>query len=792
MRLSMASVGGKRSAMKSKDLKISALVLVWFLWIWEAPVSRGETNPSDVAAINNLYVAMGSPLLPGWVATGGDPCGEAWQGVVCTNTDIMGIVLNGANLGGELGGNLRLFASIKAIDLSNNHIGGSIPTTLPSTMQNFFLSANQFSGSIPSSLSSLTQLSAMSLNDNHLSGEIPDAFQSLTGLINLDLSSNNLSGELPPSLETLSSLTTLRLQSNQLSGTLDVLQDLPLRDLNIENNQFSGPIPEKLLSIPNFRKDGNPFNTTAPPVTPPTSPLKPPPVGPAPPFFKGLSPERTPAKQANGPSATGGLNSEKTKKVWTTKRVVGISIAAVFFLVILALGLALLIPWFSRRREEDRFSRLPQIGAYEFDRQNLRDNGSLSPPNNEKVQKGAVVRPKDDHQAETRRVEAIAKSEDEKERNVQRWGTLPKEDHAIDMRPNDMQLMHLTPPPPPSPPPPPPPPVEKVIAAPKLPAEVTRMKLPSKTLYPPTRAKSFTIASLQQYTNSFSQENFIGEGMLGTVYRAQLPDGKLLAVKKLDKKASSQKDDDFLELVNNIDRIQHANVVELIGYCVEHGQRLLIYEYCSNGTLHDTLHSDDELKKKLSWNARIRMALGAARGLEYLHEVCQPPVIHRNFRSGNVLLDDDLSVHVSDCGLAPLIASGSVSQLSGSLLTTYGYGAPEFESGIYTEQSDIYSFGVVMLELLTGRISYDRSRTRGEQFLVRWAIPQLHDIDALSRMVDPALNGEYPAKSVSNFADIIARCVRSQPEFRPPMSEVVQDLLNMIRKESNGSGSNGD
>lgn len=276
--------------------------------------------------------------------------------------------------------------------------------------------------------------------------------------------------------------------------------------------------------------------------------------------------------------------------------------------------------------------------------------------------------------------------------------------------------------------------------------------------------------------------------MLGTVYRAQLPDGKLLAVKKLDKRASSQqKDDEFLELINNIDRIRHANVVGLIGYCVEHGQRLLIYEYCSNGTLQDALHSDDELKKKLSWNRRIRMALGAARALEYLHEVCQPPVIHRNFKSCNVLLDDDYLVYISDCGLASLIASGSVSQLSGSLLTTYGYGAPEFESGTYTEKSDVYSFGVVMLELLTGRTSYDRSRTRGEQFLVRWAIPQLHDIDALSRMVDPTLNGQYPAKSLSHFADIIARCVQSEPEFRPPMSEVVQDLLVMIRREPNGS-----
>ncbi|KAK9225729.1 hypothetical protein WN943_010773 [Citrus x changshan-huyou] len=268
---------------------------------------------------------------------------------------------------------------------------------------------------------------------------------------------------------------------------------------------------------------------------------------------------------------------------------------------------------------------------------------------------------------------------------------------------------------------------------------------------------------------------------------------QLLAVKKLDKRASSQqKDDEFLELVNNIDRIRHANIVELKGYCAEHGQRLLIYEYCSNGTLQDMLHSDDELKNNLSWNTRIRMALGAARALEYLHEICQPPIVHRNFKSANILLDDDLAVSVSDCGLAPLISSGSVSQLSGHLLTAYGYGAPEFESGIYTCQSDVYSFGVVMLELLTGRKSYDRTRNRGEQFLVRWAIPQLHDIDALARMVDPSLSGQYPAKSLSHFADIISRCVQSEPEFRPPMSEVVQDLVDMIRRERCSNESLGD
>lgn len=245
----------KESSMdlKRSSLKIYEDVLLGFLLLCIIQISSSLTDPTDVAALNSLHTSLGSPLLPGWVSSGGDPCGEGWQGIQCNGSFIQKIVLNGASLGGELGDNLATFVSISVIDLSNNNIGGSIPSNLPATMRNFFLSANLLTGSIPTSLSTLTGLSDMSLNNNHLTGEIPDAFQSLTQLINLDLSSNNLSGELPLSVENLSSLTTLRLQDNQLSGTLDVLQDLPLKDLNVENNQFAGPIPPKLLSIPNFR-----------------------------------------------------------------------------------------------------------------------------------------------------------------------------------------------------------------------------------------------------------------------------------------------------------------------------------------------------------------------------------------------------------------------------------------------------------------------------------------------------------------------------------------------------------
>ncbi|GKU96530.1 hypothetical protein SLEP1_g9758 [Rubroshorea leprosula] len=763
----MGVMGFGRSGVEWKNLKICAQVYVGFLLICVSGFAVGLTNPTDVAAINSLYTALGNPVLPGWIASGGDPCAEAWQGVQCNGSDIMRIILNGANLGGELSDNLGIFASIKTIDLSNNHIGGSIPSSLPVTMQNFFLSDNQFTGSIPDLLSSLTLLTDMSLNNNLLSGEIPDAFEALTGLINLDLSSNNLSGRLPPSMENLSRLTTLHLQANQISGTLDVLQDLPLRDLNIENNLFSGPIPAKMLNIPNFRNDGNPFNSTVA-LLPPTSPLSPPhaqPVSGTPPSEQVPTSGKAPGKHADGPSAMDKSSPEGKKK--TTKRVALISIAVVLSIIVLALACLVFIPKCLRRREEDdKISKQHQVGAYRGNREQSGDEESLPTYQKDKVPK-EVTRPKNDVQAGIRKTRPIAKLQNDQEKNVQR----------------------MSPPPPPTPPPPlllppPPPPTlaEKVIVKPS-----------SKTPKLSASAKSFTIASLQQYTNSFSQENLIGGGMLGNVYRAELPNGKLLAVKKLHKKASSQQNDvEFIELVNNIYRIRHANVVELVGYCAEHGQRLLIYEYCSKGSLQDALHSDDDFKKNLSWNARIRIALGAARALEYLHEVCHSPVVHRNFKAANVLLDDELNVHVSECGLAPLIASGYVSQLSGNLLTALVYGAPDFETGNYTSKSDVYSFGVVMLELLTGRKSHDSMRNRAEQFLVRWAIPQLHDIDALSKMVDPSLNGEYPAKSLSHFADIISRCVQSQPEFRPLMSEVVQDLSDMIRRERQSNESIGD
>ncbi|XP_068323610.1 protein STRUBBELIG-RECEPTOR FAMILY 3-like [Pyrus communis] len=742
--------------------EIRMQLLIGLMLILTVPASVALTDPQDVIAMNSLFVALGYPPLPGWLLVGGDPCGDNWQGVGCVFSNITSLNLNGANLGGQLGDSLALFGSIIEIDFSNNHIGGSIPTSFPLTVRNVSLSNNQFNGSIPGGgLSSSAQLLQLSLDNNHLSGEIPDAFQPLTVLNRLDLSGNNLSGQLCPSLANLSSLSTLNLQNNNLVGTLDVLQDLPLQDLNIENNLFSGPIPPKLLGIPNFRKDGNPFNIT----------IIPSPLSPAPSFVAGEpTSSQLPRQQANGPSPAM-LTTARTRKFFTTKTVMWIAIGGI--LVVIVLILCLLVRCFQGRRRSKE-EKKHEISAYKIPKVNknysessLQEGGQM-----EKVPKEAVMKPLDDYGVDSNRVVAVPKPQKEKNIEVESSAesSMYKKDHSIDM--TDVSAEFL-----PRPPPPPFFLANKDTANLVGPARVTTSRIPMKSL-DLSSVQVFTVGSLQQYTNSFSEENYIGAGMLGSVYRVTLPDQKILAVKKLDSTACTQQsDEEFLDLVSNISKAKHANIVKLMGYCAEHGQRLLVYEYCRNGTLHDALHTDDEIHHKLTWSVRIRIALGAARALEYLHEACQPPIVHHNFRSANLLLDEELEVRVSDCGLAPLILSPS---MSGHLLTTYGSAAPEFDSGSYTHQSDVYSFGVVMLELLTGRKAYDRSRPRGEQYLVRWAVPKLHDIDALSRMVDPSLNGAYTMKSLSRFADIISSCVQREPEFRPRISEIVQELLQMV------------
>ncbi|KAI5602294.1 hypothetical protein BDE02_01G146400 [Populus trichocarpa] len=665
---------------------------------------HGATDPNDASALRVMFSSMNSPgQLTQWSANGDDPCGQNWKGIACSGSRVTEIKLPGLALSGSLGYQLDSLTAVMNLDLSNNNLAGALPYQLPPNLQRLNLANNKLSGGIPYSISLMRSLTYLNLGHNQLQSQLGDMFGQLTSLSTLDVSFNLLTGDLPESFSSLSSMKSMYLQSNQFTGAIDVLANLPLENLNVANNRFTGWIPSQLNSV-NLQKDGNNWNS---------GPAPPPPPG-TPPAHKGPSPKSGGNDSSSGSGAGGG--SKKS----------GIGAGGIAGIIISIFLVGGIVAFFLVKRRSRRSSDIEKL-----------DNQPLAPLSS------------------TNDVPEMKSMQTSSAVNTKIFDTSA----SINLRP---------------------PPIDrhKSFDEEEFSPKPVVVKKPVTT---PINVTSYSVADLQMATGSFSVDHLLGEGLFGRVYRAEFDDGKVVAVKKLDSATlPSDMSDDFTEIVASISLLHHPNVTELVGYCSEHGQHLLVYEFHKNGSLHDFLHLSDEYSKPLIWNSRVKIALGTARALEYLHEVCSPSIVHKNIKSANILLDTELNPHLSDSGLASCLphADQVLNQNAGS-----GYGAPEVAmSGHYTLKSDVYSFGAVMLELLTGRKPFDSSRPRSEQSLVRWATPQLHDIDALSKMVDPELKGLYPVKSLSRFADVIALCVQPEPEFRPPMSEVVQALVRLVQR----------
>ncbi|KAF1860014.1 hypothetical protein Lal_00027864 [Lupinus albus] len=299
------------------------------------------------------------------------------------------------------------------------------------------------------------------------------------------------------------------------------------------------------------------------------------------------------------------------------------------------------------------------------------------------------------------------------------------------------------------------------------------------------RTKVYTVAEVQLATNSFSEDNLLGEGSLGPVYRAEFPDNKVLAVKNISMAGLSfSEEEKFLDVICTAARLKHPNIVALKGYCLEHGQHLVVYDYVRDLTLEDAIHS--KTYKPLSWGLRLRIALGVALALDYLHSTFSPPVPHGNLKAANVLLDENLIPRVCDCGLAvlrPLTSNKVKTRASEIMNRDAGYSSPEHgQSGMGNTKSDIFAFGVLLLELLTGRKPFDGSRPREEQYLAKWACSRLHDSESLEQMVDQEIKRTFSSMALSRYADIISLCIQPVKEFRPQMSEVVDSLVSFSQK----------
>nr|XP_016480294.1 PREDICTED: proline-rich receptor-like protein kinase PERK1 [Nicotiana tabacum] len=286
----------------------------------------------------------------------------------------------------------------------------------------------------------------------------------------------------------------------------------------------------------------------------------------------------------------------------------------------------------------------------------------------------------------------------------------------------------------------------------------------------------FSYEELAKATDGFSQANLLGQGGFGYVHKGILTDGREVAIKSL-KAGSGQGEREFQAEVEIISRVHHRHLVSLVGYCIANGQRMLVYEFVANKTLEFHLHGKGQ--PVMDWETRLKIALGSAKGLAYLHEDCQHRIIHRDIKAANILLDYNYEALVADFGLAKLTSDNNT-HVSTRVMGTFGYLAPEYaSSGKLTEKSDVFSYGVMLLELITGRRPVDPNDKYMEDSLVDWARPLLTralEEGVYDGLVDVRLEGNYDTDELHRMVACAAASIRHSAKRRPKMSQIVRTL----------------
>lgn len=284
----------------------------------------------------------------------------------------------------------------------------------------------------------------------------------------------------------------------------------------------------------------------------------------------------------------------------------------------------------------------------------------------------------------------------------------------------------------------------------------------------------YTLRELEVATNGFTDENVIGEGGYGIVYHGILEDKTNVAVKNLlNNRGQAEKE--FKVEVEAIGRVRHKNLVRLLGYCAEGAHRMLVYEFVDNGNLEQWLHGDVGPLSPLTWEIRMNIVLGTAKGLTYLHEGLEPKVVHRDIKSSNILLDKLWNPKVSDFGLAKLLGSER-SYVTTRVMGTFGYVAPEYAStGMLNERSDVYSFGILLMEIISGRNPVDYSRAPGEVNLVEWLKAMVTNRKA-EGVLDPRLPEKPSVRALKRALLVALRCVDPNAQKRPKMGHVIHML----------------
>ncbi|GAA0152952.1 transmembrane signal receptor [Lithospermum erythrorhizon] len=291
-------------------------------------------------------------------------------------------------------------------------------------------------------------------------------------------------------------------------------------------------------------------------------------------------------------------------------------------------------------------------------------------------------------------------------------------------------------------------------------------------------SKLFTYKELKIATDDFSPANKIGEGGFGSVFKGKLRNGTVVAIKVLSA-GSSQGVREFLTEITVISGVQHENLVKLYGCCAEGDHRILVYGYLQNLSLAQTLLGRGTSGIQFNWKIRTKICSGIARGLAFLHEEVIPHIVHRDIKASNILLDRDLNPKISDFGLAKIFPA-SMTHVSTRVAGTMGYLAPEYAvRGRLTRKADIYSFGILLLEIVSGRSNTNKRLPYEEQYLLlrMWKCYEEGD---LIQLVDTSMGGEFDVDEACKFLKVGLLCTQEMPKDRPPMTEVVKMLTGEI------------
>ncbi|CAN1137664.1 Receptor-like kinase TMK3 [Linum perenne] len=291
-----------------------------------------------------------------------------------------------------------------------------------------------------------------------------------------------------------------------------------------------------------------------------------------------------------------------------------------------------------------------------------------------------------------------------------------------------------------------------------------------------------SIQVLKEVTDNFSPKNILGRGGFGTVYKGELHDGTKIAVKRMEASVVSDKGmTEFMSEIRVLTKVRHRHLVNLLGYCLDGNEKILVYEYMPQGTLSRFLfHWKEEGLKPLEWTRRLTIALDVARAVEYLHGLAHQSFIHRDLKPSNILLGDDMRAKVADFGLVRLAPEGKHS-ISTRLAGTFGYMAPEYAvTGRVTIKVDVFSFGVILMELITGRRALDETEPEDRLHLVPWFRRSLLDKKAFSAVIDSFIEqNEDTLASITTVADLAGHCTAREPNQRPEMSHVVNTLSSL-------------